>query len=150
MCWGKNIYIMSIPFGEAALQRYYHKYTSRKIPPNPQENNHTEVRPQQSRCVINKLNELNKWINKCFSNFKPLCCFNSVQQKLCFMWHVKLKSAIKLIKPHFGPILAPFSFFNFSPLCCCNFIQKFKKKASIIYRTLKPQCKTFSKKMYSI
>ena len=55
MCLGKIYiyiyYIISIPYGEAALRRCYHKNTLRKIPPNPQENTHAEVRPQKSPCA---------------------------------------------------------------------------------------------------
>ena len=40
---------MSISHAEAALQRCSHENVPRKILPNPQENTHAEVRPQQSR-----------------------------------------------------------------------------------------------------
>ena len=40
---------MGIPYAEAAIQRYSHENVPQKIPPNPEENTHTEVRHQQSR-----------------------------------------------------------------------------------------------------
>ena len=40
---------MSIPYAEAAHQRYSHENVSRKVPPNSQENTHAEVRQQKSR-----------------------------------------------------------------------------------------------------
>ena len=39
---------MSIPYAEAALQRYSHENVPRKVPPNSQENTHAEVRHQKS------------------------------------------------------------------------------------------------------
>ena len=39
---------MSIPYAEAAPQRYSHKNVPQKVPPNPQENMHAEVRHQKS------------------------------------------------------------------------------------------------------
>ena len=40
---------MSIPYAEAALQRYSHENVPRKVPPNPQENTHAEARHQKIR-----------------------------------------------------------------------------------------------------
>ena len=39
---------MSIQYAEAALQRCSHENAPRKLPPNPQDNIHAKVRPQQS------------------------------------------------------------------------------------------------------
>ena len=40
---------MIIPYAGAALQRCSHVKAARKITPNPQENTHAKVRPQQCR-----------------------------------------------------------------------------------------------------
>ena len=45
----KYVYIMSIPYAEAALRGALMKRRPEKYVANPQENTHTEVRPQQIR-----------------------------------------------------------------------------------------------------
>ena len=40
---------MSDPYAEGALHRCSHENVPQEIPPNPQENTHAEMRPQQSR-----------------------------------------------------------------------------------------------------
>ena len=45
----KYIYLVSVLYAETAFQRYSHENVPRKVPPNPQENTHAEVRHQKSR-----------------------------------------------------------------------------------------------------
>ena len=45
----KYIYLMSISYAEAALQRYSYENVPQKIPPNLQENTHAKVRHHKSR-----------------------------------------------------------------------------------------------------
>ena len=48
----KYVYIMSIPYAEAALRGALMKRRPEKYVANPQENTHTEVRPQQIRRAV--------------------------------------------------------------------------------------------------